>query len=100
MSNLDDTLSHPRQCAGCENLVIVNDEPTQWTIAELEYVCEMNSDPENDGAFIKNCCENTAYSGGSFEREKQGLTETPYEEYLNQANAAYEEEIETEINGE
>ncbi len=83
MSNLENTISHPRQCVGCENLIVANDEPQHWEITELEYVCQMNSDIEDDGAFIKNCEENTAYSGGSYEREKKGFKETPYEEFLN-----------------
>ncbi len=87
---------HPRQCAGCNNLILTNEEVKYHHIDQLEYVCEMIE----DGEFVKNCEENTMYSGGSYEREKQGFKKSPYEEYLNQAYTAYEEEIEIEINGE
>ncbi len=72
-------ISHPRQCAGCNNLILTNEEVEHFGIDQLEYVCEM----VEDGEFIPNCEENTAYSGGSYERVKQGFEQSPHEEYVN-----------------
>ncbi len=76
MSNLENTISHPRQCVGCCNLISVNGAND---INDIEYVCQT----AKEGDFFQDCEENTAYSGGSFDRQQKGLTETPYEEFLN-----------------
>ncbi len=61
MSNLENTISHPRQCVGCNHRITVNDDSSY--IDAIEYVCEIGP----DGEFIAECKENTAYTTGYHE---------------------------------
>ncbi len=61
MSNLENTISHPRQCAGCQNLITTDDDSSY--IDAINYVCQM----VEDGEFIAECKENTAYTTGYHE---------------------------------
>ncbi len=61
MSDLENTISHPRQCAGCEKLMTKDDDVID--INAMNYACRMGEDSK----FIVDCKKNTAYDTGYHE---------------------------------
>ncbi len=77
MSNLENTISYPRQCVGCNHRITVNDDSSY--IDDIEYVCEIGP----DGEFIAECRENTAYTTGYHEGDYPKSEEEQRREIVN-----------------